>query len=275
MRILVVDDSLDSRLLLEAMLKAAGYMGFVGVDSAQAAFNHLECLDGEAVDLILMDLVMPGMNGIEACLKVKLTPGLEDIPIIMVTARSEEADLDAAFGAGAMDYIIKPIGKVELLARVRAALRLKGEMDSRKQAPEDLEQKNRELEEESLAKTQVLSTASHELKTPLTSIVGYTKRLLFQQQTLGPLNERQRRYVEVVYEESMRLKVLVDDILDVSRIEAGRLELTLVELDIQNEVGKVLGPCKPRLTKNRSASQSTSQAAQITSWRTASDFLRS
>jgi signal transduction histidine kinase len=138
-----------------------------------------------------------------------------------------------------------------MLARVRSALEMKREMDRRKLAYvanleeknrelelafAELEQKNRELEAASLAKTQILSTATHELKTPLTSIVGYLDRILLRQDRVGRLNEKQQRYLETVQRNAHRLKALVDDLLDVSRIEAGSLELTLLDLDVRHEI---------------------------------------
>jgi len=97
-------------------------------------------------------------------------------------------------------------------------------------------QRTQELREESLAKSQILSTVTHELKTPLTSIVGYADRMLLRRDTVGPLNERQERYMENVQEEAHRLKALIDDLLDTSRIEAGTLELNLKELEVQWEI---------------------------------------
>ena len=244
MKILVVDDSQDSRLLPETILKAAGYTELIAAESAHAAFK-LMGMDGEEsagtdVDLILMDITMPGMDGIEACRRIKAETPLRDIPVVVVTAHTEVKELDSAFAAGAIDYITKPLNKVELLARVRSALTLKQEMDNRKLANIELEEKNRELEEESLAKTQILSTVTHELKTPLTSIVGYIDRMLLQRERVGPLNERQERYLETVQRNGRRLKVLIDDLLDVSRIESGSLELSFAELDVQREAEEVV-----------------------------------
>lgn len=163
MSVLIVDDSQHSRLLLTAFLKGAGYRDVLALESAREAFKHLGMndLEGNAAgsDLILMDITMPELDGIEACRRIKATPELQDIPVIMVTAHDEAKYLDEAFAAGAMDYITKPVDKVELRARVRSALALKHEMDSRKLAYV-------KLGEESLAKTQILSTVSHELKRP-------------------------------------------------------------------------------------------------------------
>ncbi len=139
MGILIVDDTASQRLLLISVLRSAGYNDLLMANSAEHAFEHLgvDQLPGSAdhqpdIDLILMDISMPMLNGIEACRRIKALERLQDIPIIMVTASTETEDLQAAFEAGAMDYITKPPNKAEMLARVRSALKLKHEMDSRK-----------------------------------------------------------------------------------------------------------------------------------------------
>ena len=147
MSILIVDDAPDNLLLLQAILKSAGHAAVFPADSARKAFRHLGMDGAEGaletsteVDLILMDFMMPEMDGLEACRRVKAVERLRDIPIIMVTANTDPEDLQAAFAAGAMDYITKPLRKVELLARVTSALNLKREMDARKSRERELEQ---------------------------------------------------------------------------------------------------------------------------------------
>ncbi len=142
MGILVVDDSKDFRLLMEKMLKKGGYLTLFFADSAEKAFEMLgldsrkEAVKG--IDLVLMDITMKGVDGIEATLRIKAVPALYDIPVIMLTADSERSSLDAAFKAGANDYVVKPPGSVELNARVRSALKLKYEIDARKEAANEL-----------------------------------------------------------------------------------------------------------------------------------------
>ena len=150
MAILIVDDSTDHYTLLRSILTKAGHHQILGAESAQAAFSMLN-LDGiqsaTDIDLILMDVLMPGIDGVQACRRIKQQTHLRDIPIIMVTAKNDLENLHEAFSAGAMDYINKPVKSVELLARVASAITLKKEMDCRKLRESELRRTNEELQQ--------------------------------------------------------------------------------------------------------------------------------
>lgn len=131
--LLVIDDAEEMRLVLEAMLDQAGYPFVQTVESFEAARPFLERRDDEGrcpYDLILLDLMMPGVDGIEACRWIRADRALDDTPIIVITAKTGSHDLEQAFQAGAMDFIRKPIDRVELLARIRSALRYKHQLDT-------------------------------------------------------------------------------------------------------------------------------------------------
>jgi class 3 adenylate cyclase len=147
MTILLVDDSNIQRLALAALLEDEGYTDLLPVGSAAEALQYFRQNGPDRIDLILMDLHMPGMNGIEACRQIKAVEERRDIPIIMVTSSTETEDLKLAFAAGAIDYITKPPNEVELLARVRSALKLKHETDQRKARERDMRQLNQQLEQ--------------------------------------------------------------------------------------------------------------------------------
>jgi PleD family two-component response regulator len=143
MRILVVDDSEDWRDLTEAALMAAGYQDVATADSAADAYGKLgigprPANGSAAIDLIVLDLVMPEIDGIEACARIRSDTRYSDVPVIMVTAANDMDSLSSAFVAGATDYITKPFNRVELLARVRSALKIKAELDRRKSRESEL-----------------------------------------------------------------------------------------------------------------------------------------
>lgn len=150
MGILIVDDSPDQQALLRTILGKAGHTDILSADSAKAAFPLLGMSDQAPptqVDLILMDILMPEQDGVETCRQIKSCTHLRDIPIIMVTAKSDLSNLQAAFAAGAIDFITKPVSSIELLARASSALALKKEMDCRKAREEELRRSNDELQQ--------------------------------------------------------------------------------------------------------------------------------
>jgi diguanylate cyclase (GGDEF)-like protein len=170
MTILVVDDSVDSRLLIQRFLEQEGHRHFLMAGSVPEA---LKLLAADApppplpVELILMDLQLPEIDGIEGCRRIAGDPRLRDIPVIVVTASIESQHLPAAFQAGAVDYLLKPINPLELGARVRSVLRLKREMDQRK-----------ERESELIEATYRLAAAKSELQrlSALDGLTGITNR---------------------------------------------------------------------------------------------------
>ncbi|WLV24005.1 fused response regulator/phosphatase [Aciduricibacillus chroicocephali] len=138
MGIIIVDDNKVNLFVMEKILKAAGYEEFESFTSAQSLYDHLQLAEPvqEPVeaDLILLDIMMPDIDGIEACKEIRKHARYKDLPIIFVTSLDDSQILAKALDAGGTDYISKPINKMELLARIRAALRLKKELDLRKES---------------------------------------------------------------------------------------------------------------------------------------------
>lgn len=135
MGILLVDDSPPVLRLLQAILERSGYDEVVCADCGVAALRHLgiePSLPPPEVDCILLDIVMPGIDGIEVCRRIKASPAHADTPVIMVTVRDEAETLRDAFLAGAHDYITKPVRELELVARLKSAIALKKEIEGRK-----------------------------------------------------------------------------------------------------------------------------------------------
>lgn len=133
MSILIIDDNPVNLIIVEKILKNEGYTDCIKMNSAHELFDYLhmdseEPMTGE-VDLILLDLMMPEIDGLEVCRRIQQNENLKDIPIIIVTALGDSNKLAEALDLGASDYVMKPINKVELMARIRVALRLKFEKD--------------------------------------------------------------------------------------------------------------------------------------------------
>ncbi len=148
MKILVVDDCRVTTLHLVKVLSMAGYNTTLTASNYDEAMQVLEAAyqTEMPVDLILMDVQMPGTDGIAATLTIKSHNNYEDVPIIIVTNHSDEETLDRGFAAGASDFIVKPVGKVELRARIRSALQLRNEMLRRQERERELERLARKLE---------------------------------------------------------------------------------------------------------------------------------
>jgi CheY-like chemotaxis protein len=168
--ILVVEDDQISLKFIESMLEQAGYR-------IQTAQNGLLCLDKVAEvlpDLIIMDVVMPSMDGIEACKQLKANGDFRQIPVIFVTGNTDDQTLEAAFDAGASDYVRKPVRQVELLMRVRAALAQRRML--------------RQMAAEEKLKG-ILATAGgvcHELNQPLQYVLGLVQLMMMD---IPPENE--------------------------------------------------------------------------------------
>lgn len=137
MSIIIVDDNLTNQLIILRILENAGYKDLLTASSAQELFSYLKMDTPNKqelpVDLILLDMMMPAIDGVEACRRIQDQPHLRDIPIVFVTAMGDSNKMAEAMDAGAIDYVMKPINRIELLARIRSALRLKFEKDWHKE----------------------------------------------------------------------------------------------------------------------------------------------
>ncbi|WP_043929895.1 PP2C family protein-serine/threonine phosphatase [Bacillus sp. EB01] len=143
MAILIVDDNQVNLFLIEKILKRAGYTNYLSFLTAREMFDYLQIDNPHPIerpaDVILMDIMMPEMDGIEACRRLQEHPQTRDIPVIFVTALEDSNKVSEALDAGGSDYVMKPINKTELLARIRVALRLKYEKDWHKEQDEKIQ----------------------------------------------------------------------------------------------------------------------------------------
>jgi sigma-B regulation protein RsbU (phosphoserine phosphatase) len=149
MSILIVDDSVEQRELLAMILKTAGYRSLLFTESAEEALKRLgigaDSRPSERIEVVLMDLLMPGMDGLEACRRIRSEEGFKHLPVIVVTAKTDPPDLTDAYTAGATDYIRKPVIPAELVARVSMAMTVKEEYDNREARERELDAQTKEL----------------------------------------------------------------------------------------------------------------------------------
>ncbi len=219
LRVLVVDDEEAVRNLLERVLKEAGY-DVVSAANSQEALNKVSNLK---VRILLLDVNMPGMSGIE--MLRKLTADYPDICVIMATAVADTKTAIEAMTLGAYDYITKPFNRDDLVMRVRKAIE-KFELEEKlKERTAELKVAMRNAEVANKAKSDFLASMSHELRTPLTAILGFSEVL--QDEYFGKLNNKQKEYLNDIRDSGQHLLSLINDILDIAKVEAGKIELEL------------------------------------------------
>jgi two-component system sensor histidine kinase/response regulator len=210
--ILIVDDTLANLDLLLAMLSNQGYKVRAAINGSMA----LKSVFSAAPELILLDINMPDMNGFEVCRQLKSDARTREIPIIFISASDEMDDKVRAFETGGVDYVTKPFQVEEVLARVSSQLALyqqKRELEVFRQREIDY------LRELSAMKDEFVQTVSHDLKNPISVIMGYADLLLTEE--LIAQNPEVLSYVTAIRRRSDEMFELVSNLLDLAKIEAG------------------------------------------------------
>jgi CheY-like chemotaxis protein len=228
--ILVVDDISKNLQVLSSILDEFGYCTTFATNGHQA----LERIATAKPDLILLDMMMPGMDGLEVCDRLKSNPVNREIPVIFLTASQESEHLVKAFELGAVDYITKPFKTPELLARVRNQLELKHTQDQLKNTLKELVESRDEAIKSAQIKTQFLANMSHEIRTPMNAVLGMTELLLGTD-----LNPQQLDFLNTLKNSGNNLLVIINEILDYSKLESGEMSLGIEDFQLQETLEDV------------------------------------
>lgn len=210
-RILAVDDTPDNLALIESILEEDGYEIFFASDG----ISGLAQIEQSSFDLILLDIMMPGMDGYEVTRRIRQNSQLPYIPILLLTAHAT-SNLVEGLEAGADDFVRKPVDADELAARVRSLLRLKHTIDEREQL--------------ALQRQDFISHLTHDLRTPLVAADNMLR--LFQKQAFGPLPAPMEPAIAAMLQSNYHLMQIVDTLLEVQTYEAGAKALNFIECDL-------------------------------------------
>lgn len=245
--LLIVDDDPVNRQVLGNHLSLAGY----ATTRVSTGDEALRVVGEGSIDLVLLDIMMPHMSGFEVCQQLRQQFGPQELPVIFLTARSVGDDLSTGFAAGANDFLLKPVDSQELLCRVETQLKLSDHSrelarqvahqtrelrernDALSEAGKTLEEQATQLEEQALMlqalneqQRRFFTNMSHELRTPLTLILGPARDML------ASSGEKERQKLSLLERNATQLLGLVNQLLEVSRLEAGRLPLHLGKQDL-------------------------------------------
>ena len=218
-KILIVEDNQENMDLLIYFLRPQGYELLTVKDGLSA----LEAVEKEHPDIILLDIMLPKLDGYEVCERLKSRHDTKFIPIIMLTALKELQDKVKALEVGADDFLSKPFENVELLARVRSLLRLKQYHDELQSKNIELEKKNVSLLRMDKFKEDLINLIVHDMKNPLFVIQGNLQMMSMSMQNLSA--DFLKKYTKRIERSSQQLLRMVVNLLDISRIEEGRIEL--------------------------------------------------
>ncbi|MCC6551577.1 MAG: hybrid sensor histidine kinase/response regulator [Polyangiaceae bacterium] len=282
-KILHIEDDPANRLLVRKLLQGAGHEVIEAADGLEGI--RLACADQP--DLVLVDLNIPGLDGFEVTLRLRGEPSLAGVPIVAITA---EGDRETSLAVGCDGFLQKPIDARSFSATIAGYLKgvrefAPGSLRSQRLREQsqrivghleekvaELSRANARLRELDAARTEFYRNISHELATPMTPIVGYVK--LLADEELGPLNKAQKKALRAMDDCVRRLRALIDNLLDVTGIETGRMRFMHAEYDFLDTTRRAIAQVADRFAEAKVQLVDELPRGPLPAWGDAGRLLR-
>ena len=242
--ILVVDDDAVVREFMSAALEDAGFVVATAADGESAVKLCVE----NPPDLVIADVLMPGMDGFQLCEELRRRPETEHVPILVATGLDDVSSIVKAFDVGATDFINKPLKWVILNYRVQYMLRTSRVANALRDNEVRLVVARDEAERANRAKSEFLANMSHELRTPLNAVIGFSG--LMRQQVHGPLSDKYTEYSGLIEDSGTHLLSIINGILDLARADANRLTLHEDAFEIRDALSLCENIIRPMAEKS-------------------------
>ncbi|MGB5984774.1 MAG: response regulator [Desulfobacterales bacterium] len=242
-RVLIVDDESRNIKLLSALLVGENYQ----ISSCRNGREALHAIVKSAPDLILLDIMMPGIDGIEVCRRLKQDEATRAIPVVMVTALRDRDARTSAVEAGADDFLNKPVSPDELRIRVKSLLRIKSYHDRLALKYREIEEQNQQMQDLERTKEGLIHMIIHDLNNPLTAISSTMELLTLCEATLS---DDGRSKLKTCLRNCTHLEYLIRGLLDIHRLEDGQIPMRKQATNIACFIKRTLEPLKTLIDQN-------------------------
>lgn len=243
--ILIVDDTEQNVRLLAHVVKKEGYDAIAAFSGEDA----LEMVDTRKPDIILLDVMMPEMDGFEVCRRLKESEEVADVPVIFLSALQETDSKVKGFEVGGVDYITKPFQREEVLARIRLHLKLTRLQNQLEENIEVLREREQRLNRLNQEKDELMRIVGHDIRNPVTGIIGISDLLI---ERIDEMDQEEREHMlKTMQDSGNKILKLVNGLLKKETAERGIADLQLEEIRLDELIQGVIDLQRPlALTKN-------------------------